>query len=60
MREKTRKLSQNCELLSKKIIGTESGEWKRWLAYKFRDIIGHRRDKAQTSGTVGNYVILSK
>ena len=38
-----------------------SGEWKRWLAYKFRDLIailprpGHRRDKAQTPGTVGNY-----
>ena len=35
-----------------------SGEWKRWLAYKFRDLIailprpGHRRDKAQTPGTV--------
>ena len=35
-----------------------SGEWKRWLAYKFRDLIailprpGHRGDKAQTPGTV--------
>ena len=38
-----------------------SGEWKRWLAYKFRDLIailprpGHHGDKAQTPGTVGNY-----
>ena len=49
---KIRKLSHCCQRGLKEL--KSSGEWKRWLAYKFRDLAstGTPRDKAQTPGTV--------